>query len=502
MTTLSAISQSGLNSAITLSGCSLQQNADNDPVLETIAGVSTGDYVFSSTNANSTNTADVPLAWPADFDNPSSATSLSVRLQYALQTGTRVNTWTSLEATLVDSGGSALSNTVSLATNITTTTPTNTSVVSFTGLNTTAGQSVWLGAQLRISISISKSMGGDTLEKQVFAGEVTGDYTPKVSQNLTLTGDPAGSYSLTGGSATLSKDKSLTGNAGTYSLIGESASLSIGFGLIGNAATYTLTGGSADLAKGKVLTGNAGSYSLTGGDSDLSWGHALTGNVGTYALTGGSADLTFVPAAINYTLDGNAGSYTTTGGDADLAKSKLLQANAGSYSLTGGSAYLSFSTTLTANAGSYSLTGGDAILFKGKVLQGAAGTYTFTGFTADLIATRTLTGQAGSYTVTGGDAVLFKGKVLQGSAGSYTVTGGDANLTAVIAQNLVLTASPGSYLITGGNALIQIGGQTQPSGGKKLKDEVFVWADPIAFDDNAARRMKRKRNDIVFFSVY
>jgi len=177
MATLSAISQKGLNSDVTLSGCLLQQNSDSDLVLETIAGANTGDYVFSNTNATGANTADIPFDWPVDFGNPSTATSLSVRLQYALQTGTRVNTWSSLQATLVDSGGSALSNTITLASNITTTTATNTSVVAFTGLNTTAGAAVWQAARLRITINITRSMGGDTLEKRVFAGELTGTYT-------------------------------------------------------------------------------------------------------------------------------------------------------------------------------------------------------------------------------------------------------------------------------------------------------------------------------------
>lgn len=188
MATLSAVSQKGLNSEISHSGTAVVQNSDSDLVLEVIASANTADYLYSSTNATSTNTADIPINWPGDFGGPTSATSLSVRMQYHWQTGTQTNAWTSLTAQLVDSGGTPLSNEVTLASGITTTTPTNSAVTTITGLDTGASGATWAGAKLRIGIVITKSMGGDSLEKRIVAAEITGDYQlPAVDATHTQT---------------------------------------------------------------------------------------------------------------------------------------------------------------------------------------------------------------------------------------------------------------------------------------------------------------------------
>ena len=216
MATLSAISQLGLNSNITLSGTAIVEAADSDPVWEVIGSAVDTDYVYSSTNSSSSNTADVLLNWPTDFDNPSTTSSLSVQLRYLLQTGTRVNSWDTLSATLVDSSGTALSNTVTVASSITTTTATNSATITITGLNTTAGSAVWQAAKLRVTIDITRSMGGDTLEKRVTAAQVTGTYDVLIV-NYPIAGDN-GTYALTGQAATILKTSILTADQGSYAL--------------------------------------------------------------------------------------------------------------------------------------------------------------------------------------------------------------------------------------------------------------------------------------------
>ena len=145
----------------------------SDPVLEAIASADDADYLQAGlTNSTHTAVAQFTLAnMPTDFDV---IETLSVQLRYAWETGTQVNSWNSLTAQVFESDGTtALTDAATLATDITTTDPTNSSVIEFTGVNTTAGKSVWDDAVVRISIDITKSMAGDTLGKRVFAAELT-----------------------------------------------------------------------------------------------------------------------------------------------------------------------------------------------------------------------------------------------------------------------------------------------------------------------------------------
>ncbi len=142
------------------------------------------------------------------------------------------------------------------------------------------------------------------------------DYTP---QNFTLTAQ-AGSYSLTGQSATVARNRALTASAGSYSLSGQSATL----------------------VKGRVLTAQAGSYSVTGQSADIDYaavtGYTLTAQAGSYSLTGQGAGVN-----VGKVLTAQAGAYSFTGQGADIAIGRALFAQAGSYSITGSSAVIDYS---------------------------------------------------------------------------------------------------------------------------------------------------------------
>lgn len=188
----------------------------SDPVLETIAGTDDADYAYDAANTTHTGTASFALAdVPADFLDMD---TLSIRLRYALQSGTRVNTWSSLTAQVVQSDGSTpLTNEVTVASNITTTTPTNSGVITLTGLNTTANKATWDGALVLLRWNITKSMGGDTLEKRVFAAEVTGTYTVDVDVTApVLTAQTVGSLTTGGGTPAVTTDE---GNGTAYMVV-------------------------------------------------------------------------------------------------------------------------------------------------------------------------------------------------------------------------------------------------------------------------------------------
>ena len=148
----------------------------SDPVLEVIASPDDADYVYDATNSTHTGVAQFALGnTPADLGN---VDTVSIRLRYAWASGTQVNTWDTLTARIFKSDGTtALTNAATLATGITTTTITNSSVVAFTGVDTAATKAEWDAAVVRISWGISKVKGGDTIRKNVYAAEVTGTYT-------------------------------------------------------------------------------------------------------------------------------------------------------------------------------------------------------------------------------------------------------------------------------------------------------------------------------------
>lgn len=146
--------------------------------------------------------------------------------------------------------------------------------------------------------------------------------------SYTLTAN-AGSYALTGSSASLSVGRKITADAGTYSITGSSATLSAGRQITANAGTYSITGGSAALSVGRKITANAGTYSISGGTAALSVGRKITGQAGVYSLTGGSAVLTKSSGGIAYTLTGSAGSYAVVGSNATLTKGSAVTYSGG-----------------------------------------------------------------------------------------------------------------------------------------------------------------------------
>jgi len=148
--------------------------------LEEIASASTATYAYDETNSTHTGDAWFALgeSLPADFGVMESSTSLSCRVQYAWST-TGLNLWNNIFARIYKSDGTTpLTNQSTLASSITTTTPANSSVVAFSGVDTTATKAEWEAAQIHLYWDISKNMGGDSgRQARIYAAELTGTYT-------------------------------------------------------------------------------------------------------------------------------------------------------------------------------------------------------------------------------------------------------------------------------------------------------------------------------------
>lgn len=110
----------------------------------------------------------------------------------------------------------------------------------------------------------------------------------------------------------------LTAAAGSYTLTGGAATLKVGRVVSAAAGSYTLTGNTATLAVGHKLSAAAGSFALAVNAATLAYGRKLPASAGSYTFTGNAATLTYTPLAGAYRLTAAAGAFAVTGGDATL----------------------------------------------------------------------------------------------------------------------------------------------------------------------------------------
>ena len=160
-----------------------------EPVLEELGSANDTTYL-RQTSDNTTVTVD---AWfeledmPIGFNNMD---TLAIQLRYNNSATLSLNYWGDITAQVFQSDGTtALTNEVQVvgfpstngngdASIDTGNTPTNSASTTLTGLNTTAGDTIWNGARLRITYDITKQKGGDAgVTYQITAGELTGTYT-------------------------------------------------------------------------------------------------------------------------------------------------------------------------------------------------------------------------------------------------------------------------------------------------------------------------------------
>ena len=181
----------------------------------TLIGAVTQDNAWGGVNDNST--GDYDQGWaladmPSDF---ASMSTLSIQLRYGWDDAPGLSDWTALEArimsgTTVLAGSTSGGGFQSVATNITTTTPTNSAVISFAYVNADADKSTWDAGVLEIRIGRNRNKGGSTAEQRVYATQATGTYAAAVASDeltasggattpsVTASGDAAQTVSATG----------------------------------------------------------------------------------------------------------------------------------------------------------------------------------------------------------------------------------------------------------------------------------------------------------------
>ena len=156
-------------------------SAPNDAL--TLIGAAGQDTNFGFVNTNTTGTYTQGYLFngtPVDFSTMRSGLTIQLRFAWNAYDAT-LSTWPSLTARIVSGATILAASTAggafqSIATSITTTTPTNSAVVGFSYVNSTADKTTWDSAVVELLIDRARSKGGTTNEQRVFALSITGEY--------------------------------------------------------------------------------------------------------------------------------------------------------------------------------------------------------------------------------------------------------------------------------------------------------------------------------------
>jgi hypothetical protein len=100
----------------------------------------------------------------------------------------------------------------------------------------------------------------------------------------------------------------ITAQHGTFSLTGQSVTISRNRALSPTHGTFSLSGQNITLLRSKLIEANHGTFSLTGQDA---------------ALAGQDIDITYTPVTAGYELVAQHGTFSVTGQDAELSVTRL-----------------------------------------------------------------------------------------------------------------------------------------------------------------------------------
>lgn len=123
-----------------------------------------------------------------------------------------------------------------------------------------------------------------------------------------------GAFSYTGQQVTLLRSKLLVGQTGGFSLNGQQATITYtpgatNYTLTANGGSFTLSGQSASLSRNRSLTASNGSFSVSGQAVAIKRNRALSTQSGAYSLAGQNAVISYTGSANNYQLTCQSGSY-------------------------------------------------------------------------------------------------------------------------------------------------------------------------------------------------
>jgi hypothetical protein len=127
--------------------------------------------------------------------------------------------------------------------------------------------------------------------------------------------------------------------------------------LLAAQGTFSHSGGVATLSVQRRISAAVGSFSHSGGSATLSFHRRLNAAVGSFSYTGGIVTLTYQTEGES-TLLASQGTFLAIGGDVTLRANRKLSAALGTFAMTGGAVTLRRFRKLNADIGLFSADGG------------------------------------------------------------------------------------------------------------------------------------------------
>jgi hypothetical protein len=273
----------------------------------------------------------------------------------------------------------------------------------------------------------------------------------------------AGSYNVTGTSATLVNNHVISAASGAVTVTGTDATLNKGFTLTAVNGTYSVTGTAAGF--GISIPADSGAYTLTGTSLVLSY-NSLSADLSVSPKWQRNIPRAFQPALFGkrrfnstntYAVVANSGTYTFVGTDASLSPTQIGNVNQrdklrrawprafapgpwGHLTLSRSVNRISYTTasySVIAGNGTYTLTGSSVNLLEQHVIPVQSGNIGWNVFSATLNRGRTLASDVGIFNITSPEALFAIG--MPATAGNWIWTGASSNDVAA----RILTADGG-----------------------------------------------------------
>lgn len=269
------------------------------------------------------------------------------------------------------------------------------------------------------------------------------------SRDLTFNGTLTTETSPTLGGAT---GYELIAESGSIAISGISAILAQNRSLTSQSGSIAISGISAILAQNRSLTSQSGSIEINGTNIEVRHLKNLTAQEGLIAVTG-------IDAGVQHSknLVSQPGLIDILGENANLLLSeKILTAQPGAISVTGVPANLSATLVVVAQSEIIPITGISANLTKsGYYLDTIPAAIAIIGLDANLRFTYFIEAQPGIVSIAGVNANLNYGRYLEAQPSGLLIVGIDADVFTSLPSGFELTALEGSVPIFGQNASLQ-----------------------------------------------
>lgn len=151
--------------------------------------------------------------------------------------------------------------------------------------------------------------------------------TPTAGGAYTLTAQH-GTFSLSGQSVTVTRNRALTVSNGTFALSGQTADITytpaaVNYDITAQHGTFSLSGQSVSINRNRALSPTHGTFSLSGQNATVARDRALSASHGTFALAGQDIDITYTPVTAGYELVAEHGTFSVVGRGAEFRIDRL-----------------------------------------------------------------------------------------------------------------------------------------------------------------------------------